>query len=124
MRGFAEAFASVDAQAILTGLAVLLAVLLATGGIIGQVRKGVVQELREALKQARDEIDIAHGIVERLTEEMRVLAHRIEVVEVENRVLSAAMVSGKIIAPEFAKLLDGTEQRLSATMRELLTEAK
>ncbi len=81
-----------------------------TGIVLGQLRRGVIEELRESLRTAQVEIDINRSIVSRLDEAMKKIEGRCEHLETENKNLRTAVETGAALVPfmreEFAKFQD------------------
>lgn len=123
-------------QALGTTLAVvggIAGLVLLAGLLAGQFRRGVVQELRDALATAKTEIDIERGRSDRLETELKEnreqlgeVEKRLIAIEAENRTLRETLSSGIKLAPEFQHLVEVEfrhhEDRSTKMVRGLMQE--
>lgn len=94
--------------------------LLVVGLVAGQFRRGVVQELRDSLKTAADEIALQRERGDRLEKTVADMQARLAAMETENRILRETLQTGLRLAPEFkdamAELLKRHEERSEAML--------
>ena len=97
----------------LVPIAIGIVGIVAFGGVLWvRFKGGSLEELREAIQTAKNEIDISNTRSQRLEREARetrhsvdVLRDRIVALESENAILRGAISSGSELAPEFAEAI-------------------
>lgn len=126
---FLEPFLASLSSGVMTVLGIVTALaglVLLAGLLAGQARKGIVQELRESLKTAKDEMDISRGRADRLEDESKrdhdalaAMDIRLSTLEAENRILRETLQTGIRLAPEFQQLIVNQQTHVDEIARDL-----
>ena len=108
-------------SALLGLLLLLLGAFMTTGAIVGQFRRGVIDELRASLATAQSEIEIQRGRGDRLETAMSALNEKLAATTAENQLLSLQLKTGMRLAPEFQQILtaqmDEYQRRMEGVLK-------
>jgi Skp family chaperone for outer membrane proteins len=90
---------------ILTGIGIVIGLVLLAGLVAGQFRRGVVDELRDALQTAKTEIDIERARSDRLEREAQQLRTELAGLRAEVATLRSVLTDDRKLASTIAEAL-------------------
>ena len=104
-------------QVLITIAAGILGLAGMAGFVFAQLRKGVIQELRETIATANTEIQIQRGRSDRLEKDLKDLELKFTEITTENRTYYKVITSGEALSPKLEVLLNKQTAEILAKLK-------